>query len=161
MLTLRYYKVPGVLRDVTTGHQTYLNLDITETSGVSFSPNGELVASSSHLGFVKLWEAETFREVETLRGFLLGVHSVAFSPDGQRLAAGSDGSEAVKIWDVESLQELLTLSGQGEQHRRAAFSPDGDALGTMSSGGQLHLWRAPSWEEIEAEEKRFHSGLSP
>jgi WD40 repeat protein len=152
MLTLRFYKVPGVLRDMASGRQTDLNLDITETSGISFSPNGELLAASSHLGFVKLWEAETFKELATFAGFLLGAHSVAFSPDGQRLAAGSDSLEAVKIWDVESLQELLTLPGQGWQHYRAAFSPDGNTLGTMNSSGQLHLWRAPSWEEIERAE---------
>ena len=153
MLTLRFFKALGVLRDMTTGRQTHLDLDITETSGVSFSPNGELIAACSHLGFVKLWAVDTFRELATLEGFLLGAHSVAFSPDGQRLAAGSDSLEAVKIWDVETHQELLTLPGQGWRHWRAAFSPDGDALGTMSGGGQLHLWRAPSWEEIARAEE--------
>jgi len=149
MLTLRYWKAPGVLRDMTTGQQTYPHLDITETSGVSFSPKGEFLAASSHVGYVKLWEVEAFRELATLRGFLLGAHSVAFSPDGQRLAAGSDDQEAVKIWDVESLQELLTLPGQGRRLWRTEFSPDGDALATMSMAGGLNLWRAPSWEEIE------------
>ena len=88
----------------------------------------------------------------TLRGFLLGVHSVAFSPDGQRLAAGSDEAEAVKIWDMETLQELLTLPGRGRRFDRTAFSPDGDTLATMNVDGQFRLWHAPSWDQIERAE---------
>jgi WD40 repeat protein len=152
MLTLRFFKAPGLLRDMTTARQTDLDLDITETSGISFSPDGKLLAASSHLGYVKLWKAEGFREVDTLRGFLLGAHSVAFSPDSKRLAAGSDDQEAVKIWDVESREELLTLPGQGAQHWEAAFSPDGDTLATRNSAGQLHLWHAPYWDQIERAE---------
>jgi len=83
---------------------------------------------------------------------------VAFSPDGRRLVTGSDGKEAVKFWDVESHEELLTLEGQGSMFSMTAFSSDGVVLGTMNSPGDskrstLHLWRAPSWAEIEAAEK--------
>jgi hypothetical protein len=34
----------------------------------------------------------------------------------------------------------------------AAFSPDGNVLGSLSLSEVLHLWRAPSWAEIEAAE---------
>jgi WD40 repeat protein len=56
----------------------------------------------------------------TLRGFLQGTHSVAFSPDYQRLAIGGNGSETIKLWDIDSLQELLRPGLQGLQ----AGSPD-------------------------------------
>ncbi len=68
------------------------------------------------------------------------------------MAAGGSGLEAVKIWDVESQEELLTLPAQGSMHHRTAFSRDGHVLGSMNDTRQLHLWRAPSWEEIEAAE---------
>src|SRR5689334_23165763 len=104
-----------------------------------------------------IWETDSLREVTKFRGFLLGAHSVAFSPEMNRLAVGSSGQEAVKLWDIESMQELLTLPGQGMMFGRSAFSPDGNLLGSLTSyGGALHLWRAPSWEEIataEAKEK--------
>ena len=82
----------------------------------------------------------------------MGVHGVTFSPYERRLAASGDGVEAVKIWDTDSWQELLTLSGEGSGHYRVKFSTDGSMLGSLSNEGPLHIWRAPSWEEIEAAE---------
>ena len=75
-------------------------------------------------------------------------HSVAFSPDAQRLAIGSNGNEALKLWDVEGVQELLTLPGQGSMFHATAFSPDGSVLASCNSEGLLHVWRAPSFEDI-------------
>ena len=95
----------------------------------------------------QLWNTATARQMATLEGFLQGAHSVTFSPDGRRLAIGSNGNEAIKLWDVESLQELLTLKGQGSMFNSTAFSPDGNVLASSNSQGILHLWRAPSFED--------------
>src|SRR5208282_4489867 len=92
------------------------------------------------------------REVATLRGVLLGVHSVAFSGDGKRLATGG-GNAALKLWDTESWQEVLTLEGQGAQFLSSAFSPDGKAILAVNRARLVHIWQAPSWEEIKAAEK--------
>jgi WD40 repeat protein len=85
----------------------------------------------------------------TLHGFLQGMNSVAFSPDGKRLAIGGDGNEAIKLWHVASLQELLTLEGQGSTFNAAAFSPDGNVLAASNGQGLLHLWRAPPLAQTE------------
>jgi hypothetical protein len=42
-----------------------------------------------------------------------------------------------------------------------AFSPDGNALGSKNANGILHLWRAPSWEEIERQEKAAPARREP
>ena len=51
---------------------------------------------------------------------------------------------------MSSHQEVLTLEGQGSSFESTAFSPDGSILGSKNAHGVLHLWRAPSWTEIEA-----------
>jgi hypothetical protein len=150
------------LLDLVTGRQTVQSTDVKGVQGkVAFSPDGKHFAAPSELGHATTWETATIREVATIRGFLLGVHSVAFSPDGRRLAIGSGGKEAVKLWDVESHQELLTLEGRESMFAMTAFSPDGNALGSMNANGILHLWRAPSWEEIERQEKAAPARREP
>ena len=144
----------GLIRDLTTGSERKLDLNLRQVASTTFSPDGKLLAAGSELGYAKLWDATTFQELSTIRGVLQGVHSVAFSPDSKRLAIGSNGIEAIKLWDVESRQELLTLEGEGSMFFRTAFSPDGNDLGSMSKAGDLHLWRAPSWVEIEEAEAK-------
>jgi WD40 repeat protein len=141
----------SLLREIANGHQA--SLEIGAPWDGTFSPDGKLVAVASTLGFVRLWETATLRETATFKDFLLGVHSVAFSPDGKRLAAGGNGQEAIKLWDIDSHQELIALEGQGSMFHPSAFSPDGNLLGSRNFNGVLHLWRAPSWAEIAAAEK--------
>jgi WD40 repeat protein len=148
------------LREIATGRETNHRLDFRGVNA-TFSPDGRFFAAASEFNYAKLWETATFRELATFRGFLNAVHSVAFSPDGGRLALGGDGSEAVKLWDVESYQELLTLEGDGSLFGSTAFSPDGNIVGSRNGQGKLHLWRAPSWAEIEAAEKKLESRQSP
>lgn len=136
------------LHHLATGLDTRLDLNLKQTSGAALSPDGRLFAVVSVLGIGQLWSTETAQPTATLRGFLQGAHSVTFSPDGRRLAIGSNGNEAIKLWDVESLQELLTLTGQGSMFNATAFSPDGNVLASSNSRGILHIWRAPSFGDI-------------
>ena len=71
------------------------------------------------------------RRLLTLKGHSGTVYSVAFSPDGKRLATGS-GDRTVKLWDAATGQELLTLKGHSDNVYSVAFSPDGKRLATGS-----------------------------
>jgi WD40 repeat protein len=144
----------GHLRNLMTGQEGILELNLKQVSQVAFSPDGGLFAAVSRLGPGCLWETAAARKRATLHGFLQGMNSATFSPDGKRLAIGGDGNEAIKLWDVESLQELLTLNGQGSTFGSTAFSPDGNVLASSNGQGTLHLWRAPSLEAIERLEAR-------
>jgi WD40 repeat protein len=74
----------------------------------------------------------------TLKGHDDAVTSVAWSPDGRRLATGSDDKTA-KVWDAVSGQELLTLKGHSDYVRSLAWSPDGKRLAT-ASGQAAMVW---------------------
>ena len=52
--------------------------------------------------------------------------AVAFSPDGQTLAAAAQ--DVVELWDISSGKELPTLKGHSKWIRSVRFSPDGRAL---------------------------------
>jgi WD40 repeat protein len=79
----------------------------------------------------------------TLYGHTDAVTSVAFSPDGARLASGSS-DHSVKVWDARTGLELLTLKGHSERVASVAFSPDGTRLASGSSDlagqGTVKVW---------------------
>jgi WD40 repeat protein len=53
---------------------------------------------------VKVWDATSGAESLTLKAHTGYVTSVAFSPDGKRLASAST-HQAVKVWDVTPREE--------------------------------------------------------
>lgn len=152
----------GVLLHLGKGVAHEVNLDVRQVQDAAFSPDGRRFAVASGTGLAKLWDTVTGEELATLGGFIMGVHSVAFSPDGRRLAAASNARETLKLYDLESQQELLTLETQSSIFHPTAFTPDGDVLGSMTRvGGVVHLWRAPSWGEMEASGLRTHRSVPP
>ena len=82
---------------------------------------------------MKVWDATSGQETLTLKGHTGRVTSVAFSPDGKRLASASL-DQTVKVWDATSGQETLTLKGHTGWVWSVAFSPDGKRLASASCG---------------------------
>lgn len=140
------------IRDVFTG-QAQATLIVPQNwgvSGLAFSPDGSLLATSSVDGNVNLWDLRSEELLDVVRGHLLGVHGVAFSPDGERLATISYGNEAVKLWDVATRHEVATLAGQGGLFHSVTFSPDGRLIIALNMEQTAYVWRAPSHAEITA-----------
>jgi WD40 repeat protein/serine/threonine protein kinase len=81
----------------------------------------------------------------TLRGHTGA--SVAFSPDGKRLASGS-WDNTVAVWDTTSGQEAITLKGHTDAVLCVTFSPDGKRLASASQDGTVKVWDATSGQEV-------------
>jgi hypothetical protein len=90
-------------------------------------------------GSVKLYDTDTFQEFLSLRGHADLVWSVAFSPDGRRIASASN-DRTVKIWDSATGQEVLTLRGHTGDVRSVAFSPDGRTLASAGRDRLVKIW---------------------
>ena len=116
---------------------------------VTFSPNGQLVAIGGDR-FIKLWDIRTRTTITTLQ-HEQPVWTLAFSPDGQLLAAGegsNEGTGIVTVWDIPKRQTIVRLEGDPKVMRSVKFSSDNQVLASSGWDGQLKLWDVSSWKLI-------------
>ena len=78
------------------------------------------------------------------------VSSVAFSPDGQRMASGSwDTDNTVRLWDAATGQPIgAPLTGHTDPVNSVAFSPDGTRIVSGSWDKTVRVWDANTGEPI-------------
>jgi Tol biopolymer transport system component len=106
---------------------------------VTFSPDGQHVASADGAGQITLWHTVTGQEARAWKGHAGPVTSVAFSRDGRRLAsAGAD--RKVKVWRPDSGQEVRTLEGHLDWVMAVAWFPDGRRVASGSHDGTVRVW---------------------
>ena len=112
-------------------------------------PSSMRIRASASRRSVRLWDPQSGTELARLEGHNHIVIAVAFSPDGTRLASGSDEEDpSVRLWDAESGKELACLEGHQAGVYAVAFSPDGTRLATGSSDQSVRLWDAASGIEL-------------
>ncbi|KAG2743287.1 WD40 repeat-like protein [Suillus brevipes Sb2] len=97
--------------------------------GVVFAPDSETFASASWDETVCVWKRETGEIVFGPLKVGSGAFSVAYSPDGTKLAAGTE--EHIIVWNLKTGKELLKIE---QRAFRVAFTPDG--LRLISGNGR-------------------------
>jgi WD40 repeat protein len=117
---------------------------LNRASGLLASAGGQSLPFRP--GAISIWDIAAGKEVSQLEGHESLVWSVAFSPDGSKLATGAYNRQA-KIWDAGSGKELANLEGHKNWVTAVAFSPDGATLATGSEDATIKLWDVATGKE--------------
>lgn len=104
------------------------------------SDDGQMIASASADGSARIWSPDG-KELDRFDVENTQVLSVAFSPDGKKLALGLENKK-IEIWQLGQDRRLLTTT---EFHTgpvtSLAFSPDGKKLASASEDKTVRLWK--------------------
>jgi WD40 repeat protein len=106
----------------------------------AFSPDRErvVVAENFPKYELRLWDVRTgLRTV--MSGHRNMCLSLAFSPDGERIASGSHDQSA-RLWNGRTGAEIAVLRGHSGCIHALAFNHDGSLLVTASQDRTLQLW---------------------
>jgi WD40 repeat protein len=135
------------LWDGVTGESRHVLMDdyigIT-LSRVAFGLDGRLLVATGQDGRLWAWDTLT-GEPRTLFDGRLEAECVAFSPDGNVMAAAVAGANTVVLWDVDRNRYLRELN-YVSRPLNIAFSPDGTTLAAALSRGPVEL-RNPENDE--------------
>ena len=113
----------------------------------ALSPNAQILASSELNGPIKLWDLQEGKLIHTLtRDDKHTASAVAFSPDGQMLASGTQFDRTMQLWSVNHGNLIRTW----EVNRviRVVFSPDGQLLASGSVEGEVQLWNPQTGKKL-------------
>lgn len=107
---------------------------------VRFSPDGQLVAACSiYDSRIHLWSVDNGELACTLYEPCGSVNDIAFSADGESLAAACEDKK-VRLWSIRRRKIVTTMEGHGGEVRCVAFSKDKRRLASASDDETIRLW---------------------
>jgi WD40 repeat protein len=134
-------KTDGTELKVLVGHQSGI-------SAADFSPDGQLVVTTSLDHTARIWSVKDGGTVATLKGHRGELTTVAFSHDGRSvLTASRDGT--LRIWGVPDGTERVVLRGHTGGVNSAQFSANGRYVVSASFQDRtVRLWAVQSGREM-------------
>ncbi|MHC5716896.1 MAG: WD40 repeat domain-containing protein [Nostoc sp.] len=135
------------LQDMNLHRVNFTNADLSKSAltrtlggvlAATFSPDGKLLGTSID-NQIWLWSVANIKQIITCDGHTGWVQSLAFSPDGEILASGSN-DQTVKLWNIHTGQCLQTFLGHSNRVIFTTFSPNGETLVTGAEDQTVRVW---------------------
>ncbi|KAJ1489861.1 quinon protein alcohol dehydrogenase-like superfamily, partial [Baffinella frigidus] len=115
---------------------------------IAVSQCGRRLATGSMDKTVIVWNTHTGEAELQLSGHTETVRSLAFYPDGQRLAGGSDST--TRVWDTSTGGVIRILRREDGGGRAVAWSRDGQMLATGGKSGGVQLVETGTWKMVRS-----------
>ena len=109
---------------------------------LQWSPDSTRIATTGIEGSdrfeLRVWNVATQKLVFDPRRHNHGITSLAWEPDGRRIATGTMAEE-IRIWDAETGTEINSLRGHTESVTSLSWGP-GDSLASAATDGEIKIW---------------------
>ena len=128
-------------------------------NALAWSPDSRYIASASDDKTVQVWPFEQIRGIlvqeERLArknsmiysGHTGWVKTVAWSPNGTRLASGS-WDNTVQLWNATDGRFVYVHADHSSWINAVAWSPNSTRIASASNDGTVHLWDANNGHEV-------------
>ncbi len=135
-----------------------------EAMGLAFSSDSKKLTACGTIkgvGVIRIYDIADNKLLQTIAGDTNQITSLAFSPDGERLATGSrEGTRGgiIRLWDLRNGQQVLEFDAHPRSVQKLVFDSTGRYLASSGDGdGQAKIWEAPFSDDPAALQKRLNT----
>lgn len=121
-----------------------LSPNLVNVCSLTLSPEGSRLAGLSSERQLFLMDSHSYELQNNFPPLLC--NSLAFSPDGKKLALSRKGSDNVEIRDVITGRMIRPLGEHSAQVNQVAYSPDGKWIASGSEDRSIKVWNAVTGE---------------
>jgi WD40 repeat protein/serine/threonine protein kinase len=136
-----------LLREVPSGKLVHTFQMNQRSTALRFSPDGKTLVAGTFSG-VTICDVEKRQLVRSFLTQKAWVMALAFSKDGQRLAAGADDF-TIRVFDVATGKNSVSLRGHLGTIRGLSFAPDG-RLASTADDRAVRVWEPTQRQEARA-----------
>jgi WD40 repeat protein len=113
-------------------------------NALTFSPDGRMLASLGSGYVLDLWDVAAGRRLQPPpTGHVAPARSLAFFPDGKRLASAAATGSDLAVWDIAAGRTLAHYRSVYAYPHTLRVIEDGATLQFLASDGAIHRWKPP------------------
>jgi WD40 repeat protein len=117
-------------------------------SGLPLTPAEERVVAEARSHSITVWDTETGRPLQTLKGHTAAVNGIAIAAGISRLVSGSD-DRSLRVWDLETGHDVRSFKSEHGPVTAVGVTSDGDRALFGCRDGTLEFRDVESGRELK------------